>query len=260
MSMPADATPSLFRRVVEIVSLCVGLAVVWQLLVIGFNLNQAFAPSSSKVIRALWDFRGLFLKDTVFTFVWVVVGFLVTVVIATGAAIVLHLMPQALSRPVYGMLVILQSVPVFAIAPALYYWTGVGKLLRLVIIVLVAFFPVLVNTADGLRSIDRELLDLFESMNATKWQRLKHLEVPSALQMIVAGLKITVTMCVIGVVVAEMIVGEMIGLGYRPKEASAHFRLDEVMAAVVLLAVIVVALYGLVALITRRLQPWREKI
>jgi NitT/TauT family transport system permease protein len=190
----------------------------------------------------------------------VILGFLLTVGSAMVAAIALHLMPR-MSRATYGLLVVLQSVPLFAIAPVLFSLFGSGIGIRLVVIMLVAFFPVLVNTAEGLRRIDRELLDLFDSMNATRRQKLTMLEMPSALHMVFAGSKITLTMCVIGAVIAEMLIGDMTGLGYRIKSANAYFRADLVFACIALLALMTVVLYGMLSLVERRYQPWipREK-
>jgi ABC-type nitrate/sulfonate/bicarbonate transport system permease component len=257
MSLRQTTPPSLSRQVIEIVVLCSVVAALWEVLVRVHVWNPTFVASPSRILAAIWDFRQILWGDLIFTFVWILLGFLATVISAGLTAMALHILPEAFSRPIYGVLVILQCVPVFAVVPALAYWTGVGKLTRLIIIVLVAFFPILVNTLDGLRSIDSELIDLFDSMNASKSKKLLLLETPSALQMVIAGLKVTLTLCAIGAVVAEMTIGERIGLGYRPREASDHFRMDEVFAAIILLVIVVLVLYKLLGFGARKLQPWR---
>jgi ABC-type nitrate/sulfonate/bicarbonate transport system permease component len=122
--------------------------------------------------------------------------------------------------------------------------------------VLVAFFPVLVNTLEGMERIDRDLMDLFDSLGATSWQKLLRLEFPSALHMVLAGFRVTLTLCLIGAVLAEMVIGDMIGLGYRIKEANAHFRVDLVFGCLALLGVLPSILLWILSLLSHRLQPW----
>lgn len=254
------AAPSLFRKVFEPLVLAVLLAFLWELLARLRHWDPAYVPPPSKVVLAVWEFHGQFMLDAIFTFAWILGGFFATLFAALFTAIVVHTLPQWMARPVYSLLVMLQSVPVFAIIPALAFWTGIGAMSRITIIALVAFFPVLVNTVEGLRQIDPNLVDLFDSMNATRWQKLLKLELPSALAMVLAGAKITLTMCAIGVVVAEMAMGERKGLGYRPKEALQHFRMDEAFAAVLLLALIVNALYQGLHVLFAKLYPSRTSL
>jgi NitT/TauT family transport system permease protein len=239
-----------------LVGIC--LIALWQLVATLNIWDPSIVPSPTGTLSALWEFGGDLIWDSLFTLAEVVSGFFVTVVVALFVATVLHVCPD-LSEGVYGYIVILQNVPLFAIAPILFLWTGPGFCTRLIIIVLVAFFPVLVNTMDGLRRIDRELLDLFDSMKATRTQKLLRLEMPSALHMVLAGSKITLTMCVIGAVLAEMLVGDMIGLGYRIKQANAHFNVNEVFAALALLSVTGIGLFLLFTWLARRVLPLTEE-
>ena len=231
------------------------LVSVWHLLTTRNYWDPTIVPPPAKVLAAAWQYRSVLTLDTVVTLGEVVLGFIMTVAAALASAIVLHLLPRV-SKGVYGILIVVQSVPLWAIAPVLFYWTGPGLLTRLIVIVLVAFFPVLVNTMAGLRNIDRDLRDLFDSMNATRWQKLRMLEVPSAIRVMLAGFKITLTMCVIGAVLAEMLIGDMVGLGYRVRAANAHFRVDLVFASVAIMALIVVGLFALLTLLANKYQPW----
>jgi NitT/TauT family transport system permease protein len=238
--------------------LCIFLVAVWSVLVARKVLQPTIVPSPSQTILAALEFRDTLAADFLATLWEVILGFLITVGLAMVAAIALHVLPR-LSQAMYGLLLVLQSVPLFAVAPVLFSVFGSGLGIRLIVIILVAFFPVLVNTAEGLRRIDPELLDLFGSMNATTWQKLMLLEIPSALAMVFAGSKITLTMCVIGAVLAEMLVGDMTGLGYRIKSANAFFRADLVFACIALLSLMSVVLYALLTLSERRFQPWTSR-
>jgi len=234
--------------------LCFALLALWQLMVTGRVWDSTIVPSPIRTVAAAWEFRTVLARDFVVTSAEVSLGFLVTVSASLTAAIMLHLLKGRL-RGFYGLLIVLQSVPLWAIAPVLFYWTGPGLTTRLLVIVLTAFFPVLVNTVEGLRRIDQELSDVFDSMNAGVWQKLYRLEIPSVLYMVLAGSQVTLTMCLIGAVLAEMLVGDMVGLGYRIKAANAHFRIDLVFASVALLGVIVALFYSGLALLARRFDP-----
>jgi NitT/TauT family transport system permease protein len=251
-------SPTPLRRVLEVLVLCAILGLVWELLTDLRHWDTAFVASPSRILQALIELRSQFLEDLLFTLRWIIWGTAFTVVAAVAAAILLHLLPEWISRPVYGVLVVLQCIPVFALTPALVYWAGIGSTTRLITIFLVSFFPALVSTADGLRTMDPDLVDLFKSMKASRWQTLIRLELPSALAMVLVGIKVTFTMSAIGVVVAELMVTERIGLGYRPKEALSHYRMDEAFAAMLLLAGTVALLYGLLSLALRKLEYVRR--
>lgn len=235
--------------------LLVGMTLAWHLLVSSGVWDSTIVPSPVGTARAIWEFRVVLARDTAVTFGEILLGFALTVVASLVAAVIIHTTPR-LSRGVYGLLVILQCVPLWAIAPVLFYWTGPGLVTRLVVIVLVAFFPVLVNTLEGLQRIDRDLMDLFDSLGATTGQKLLRLEIPSALYMVLAGFKVTLTLCLIGAVLAEMVIGDLIGLGYRIKQANAHFRVDLVFGCLVLLGVLASILLSGLSLLSQRLQPW----
>lgn len=228
---------------------------LWQYLSSSGVWNASIVPPPSQAARALWEFRVTLLVDAGVTLAEIVIGFLMTVGLAILFSATLHLLP-AFSRDLYAVLILLQCVPLWALAPLLFYWLGPGLLTRLVVVVLMAFFPVVVNTTDGLKQVDRDLTDVFRCIGASKWERFRKLEFPGALVMVLAGSKVTLTMCLIGAVLAEMLIGDMIGLGYRLREASAHFRVDLVFAAVALLSAIALALFALISVTASRLLPW----
>jgi ABC-type nitrate/sulfonate/bicarbonate transport system permease component len=196
-------------------------------------------------------------KDIPYSFELISGGFVLTVFLSFVIAVLLHLVPKV-SSLLFDVLVMLQSIPLFAIAPVLFYFTGRGHttLDQLITIILAAFFPVLVTTVDGLTRVDRDLIDVFNAMNATRWQKLVKLEIPSALYSVIAGSKITLTMCVIGTVLAEMLVGEQRGLGFRIKEANAMMNMGGVFASLILLAILTIVLFGALTFIAELAQPW----
>jgi NitT/TauT family transport system permease protein len=150
-----------------------------------------------------------------------------------------------------------QSVPSIAIAPLLIIWFGSGKLSKVLICALVVFFPVLVNTIVGIRSVDEGLKTLMRSLRASRWQTFKMLEVPAAMPVLLGGLKIGMTLSVIGAVVGEF-VGADRGLGYLINLSRGLFNTPLMFAALITLATISLILYLVVSGLENWLLAWRQ--
>jgi NitT/TauT family transport system permease protein len=161
-----------------------------------------------------------------------------------------------LERLLSPYIVASQSVPVVAIAPLLIIWFGSGQLSKILICALIVFFPVLVNTVVGIRSVEKDLRDLMRSLGADRWQTFRLLEVPAALPVLFGGLKIGVTMSVIGAVVGEF-VGSDRGLGFLINQARGLFNTPLVFVAIFALVFIALALYSAVILLEMWLLRWR---
>jgi NitT/TauT family transport system permease protein len=150
-----------------------------------------------------------------------------------------------------------QSIPSIAIAPLLVIWFGSGKMSKILICALVVFFPVLVNTIVGIRSVDEGLKTLMRSLRASRWQTFTMLEIPAAMPVLLGGLKIGVTLSVIGAVVGEF-VGADRGLGYLINLSKGLFNTPLMFAALIALATISLALYLLVGAMEKWLLAWRD--
>jgi NitT/TauT family transport system permease protein len=161
-----------------------------------------------------------------------------------------------LERVLGPYIVASQAVPIVAIAPLLIIWLGSGYLSKILICTLIVFFPILINTIVGLRSVDRELYDLMRSMQASRWQIFTMLELPAALPILLGGLKVGVTLSVIGAVVGEF-VGAKAGLGFLINQARGLFDTPLVFVAIFSLVFIALSLYGTVSLLEKSLLRWR---
>lgn len=150
-----------------------------------------------------------------------------------------------------------QSIPAIAIAPLLVIWFGSGKLSKVLICALVVFFPVLVNTIVGIRSVDQGLRTLMRSLRANRWQTFVMLEVPAAMPVLLGGLKIGVTLSVIGAVVGEF-VGADRGLGFLINLSKGLFNTPLMFAALIALAAISLSLYLIVTGLEHWLLAWRR--
>jgi len=162
-----------------------------------------------------------------------------------------------LERLLAPYIVASQSVPVVAVAPLLIIWFGAGYLSKMLIVTLIVFFPMLVNTIVGIRGVDADLRELMRSLNANRWQMFTKLEVPAALPVLFGGLKVSVTLSVIGAVVGEF-VGADAGLGFLINQARGLFNTPLVFVAIFSLIAIALALHGAVSLAETLVLRWRS--
>ena len=156
---------------------------------------------------------------------------------------------------VFPLLVFSQSVPKVAVAPLFVVWFGFGLAPRIITAFLLGFFPVLVASVQGFKSVEPDMVDLVRSMEANRWQVFRLLSLPHALPAIFSGLKVSVTLAVVGAVVGEF-VGANSGLGYELQRSSGAFELPQMFAALMLLSLIGVVLFSIVELIERLMIPW----
>jgi NitT/TauT family transport system permease protein/putative hydroxymethylpyrimidine transport system permease protein len=218
------------------------------------SLEPFLVPAPSQIAEALWQDRGLLAADAWVTIQEVLAGFVLSVLVGVGFAVVLHLWPS-LRRAVYPLLVGSQTVPIVVVAPVLVVWLGFGIGPKLAIIALICFFPITVNTLDGLRSVDPALLKMMRTLDASRWQTLCRVEGPTALPYFFSGAKIAVAVAVIGAVFGEW-AGSSSGLGHLIQEASAQLQTARTFAAVVVLSGVAIALFGVLAALERRVAWW----
>lgn len=163
---------------------------------------------------------------------------------------------RGLERALTPYIVASQSIPIVAIAPLLVIWFGSGLPSKVLICALIVFFPILINTIVGVRSVEPDLRDLMRSLKATRWQTFLKLELPAALPILLGGLKIGATLSVIGAVVGEF-VGADRGLGFLISFGRGQYDTALVFVAVAALVLIAISLYGLVALLEKLLLQWK---
>ncbi|CAN5612139.1 ABC transporter permease [soil metagenome] len=232
------------------------LLTVWEIWVRWRDTPVWFFPAPSRIGATLWNDRAFLLENALVTLEEVVVGLGVAIVAGVSFALAIRA-SSVLERTLYPIVVASQAIPVIALAPLLLIWFGHGLLPKVIMTALIAFFPITVATADGLRAADRELLDLFRAMGADRLQRFFWVQAPGALPSFFSGLRVAVAVAVIGAVIGEF-VGSDSGLGHTIVIANASLRTDLVFACVALLAAMAVALFVLVALIERVALPWRK--
>lgn len=234
------------------------IVIVWELVVRLGRYPAFFLPPPGRVAARFWEMvlDGTLPRHALVTFNEVMAGLALGLAVASvvGYALAKSRTAERLLAP---YIVASQSVPVVAIAPLLVIWLGVGLLSKVVVCALIVFFPVLVNTVVGLRSVEPDLRDLMRSLKATRLQTFLKLELPGALPILLGGLKIGATLSVIGAVVGEF-VGADRGLGFLVNSGRGQFDTPLVFVAVFSLVAMALALYGVVSILERALLAWRE--
>jgi putative hydroxymethylpyrimidine transport system permease protein len=226
----------------------------WELLAKHGHVENYLLPAPSEVATALWRDRDLLAPDAWVTAREVLLGFGLALAIGVAIAILLHLVP-VLRRALYPLVVASQAIPVVVIAPILVIWFGFGITPKLIVIALICFFPIVVNTLDGLEGTERDQIKMMRTLGASRLDLLRRLELPSSLPFLFSGAKVAVAVAVIGAVFGEL-VGSDAGLGHAIQVGTAQLETARVFAAVLILSVMAIALFGLVALVERRAVPW----
>jgi putative hydroxymethylpyrimidine transport system permease protein len=219
------------------------------------NLESFLAPSPAEIASALWDSRALLAENAWVTLKEILLGFLCGLAAGLAFAVLMRL-SETLRRAFYPLLVASQAIPILVIAPILIVWFGFGIGPKLVVVALICFFPITVNAADGLRSVDTEAIKMMRTLDGTRGQILWRVEAPTALPFVFTGARIAVTFAPIAAIFGEW-VGAESGLGVLIREDSAHLETARLFASTAVLTAIALALFGLVALAERRIVTWR---
>jgi len=211
-------------------------------------------PSPQSVGAALASQSTYLLQNAVVTLVEILAGLLLGTVLGAGAALAMAAIPPV-QRWLMPVLVVSQAIPIFALAPILVLWFGFGMASKITLTIIVIFFPVTASLTDGLRQTNAGLLQLAQTMNATKLRLLLRIRLPAALPAFASGLRVATAFAPIGAIFGEW-AGASSGLGYVMINANARIETDVMFAALFLLCVMAVTLYAVVDRTLRRLLYW----
>jgi NitT/TauT family transport system permease protein len=234
------------RSVVLPVGLALLALAAWQAVVVVGKIPPVILPSPLSTLAYIGERWDILLTHAVPTTVESALGFVLATLLGVLLAIIITYSPIA-REALYPNLVFFQLIPKIALAPLFIIWLGVGTQSRVAFSVFIAFFPVVIATTAGFLSVDRSMLRLCRSLTATEWQVFTHVRFPAALPYIFSGMKVAITLAIIGVIIGEFITAQA-GLGYLIIFATARADTEVSMAAIVVLCVCGLLLYGLVAL------------
>jgi ABC-type nitrate/sulfonate/bicarbonate transport system permease component len=229
---------------------------IWQIVTTAAQVPLWLFPSPAQIGAAFWETRQLIWMHTVTTLLETSAGFMLAVLLALITA-GLMVLSAWFKRLLYPYLIISQTVPLIAIAPLLILWLGYGLLPKILIVVLVCFFPITVSLIEGLELTDTDLLNLLKSMGATRWQIFYIVRWPHALPSLFAGLKIAATYSVMGAVIGEWL-GSSSGLGVYLTRSSHSFLTDRVFAVIFTISALSFLYFALITGLAKLAIPWTQ--
>ena len=241
------------RALRPLMTVLVFLAVWWAVVRFG-SVPVFMLPDPFSVAGALWAQRDLLFWNTLTTLTEILLGLFFGTLLGALAALGI-VFSAVLQRWLMPVLVLSQAIPVFAHAPLLVLWFGFGTESKVLMAVLVIFFPVTANFADGLRRTEPGWLDLARTMNASPFAMMRHVRVPAALPAFASGLRVATAVAPIGAIIGEW-VGASSGLGFVMINANARIETDLMFAALAVLSALAIGLYVLVDWALRRALYW----
>lgn len=229
---------------------------LWQLLVLNLGVPKYIMPTPINVINTLFkDFKNIY-PNALVTLYEGLIGFFISIIISIILAIIMDVVP-IIKRAVYPVLVLSQTIPIIALAPLFIIWFGFGSLPKIIVVVLGCFFPIVISISDGLEGIDKDLLNHFKLMGASKLNMFMHLKLPHGIINFFSGIRIAATYSIMGAIVGEWLGGDK-GLGVYMTRARSAYALDKMFAAIVVIVILSMAVFFFVALIEKISMPWNK--
>jgi NitT/TauT family transport system permease protein len=236
------------------IAFAIAVLFAWETIVRWAGVPEAILPPPSAVFDQIQQHYGLILKHALPTTLETLIAFGISIPLGVILAAVMTWSP-IVNKAIYPNVVLFQLIPKIALAPLFIVWLGIGLPSRVTFSIFISFFPILVATAAGLQSLPRDMLRLCRSLGATDWQVLLSVRFPTALPYLFSGMKVAVTLAIIGIVVGEFIASQQ-GLGYLILFASSRQQTDLSLACIAVLCAVGLLLYGAVVLSERVFNHW----
>lgn len=250
------STNTAFSRLTPFFTLTL-LFLIWEGAVRFYNVKAWILPAPLQVFKAIVSSADLLVIHTLSTFGEASLGFTVSILFALVVAFILTSIDW-LNRAFYPLLIVSQTIPLITLAVLFTIWFGWGLLPKVLIVVLVCFFPITISLINGLKSVDPDQINLFYSMGASSWDTFKIVKFPHALPSFFTGLRISATYSIMAAVIGEWL-GAKKGLGYFMTIQQKNFAIDKVLAAVLVICVLSLMLVKLIEIAEYFLVPWNRK-
>lgn len=229
----------------------------WECLSVFEIVPNFMLPSPQETVAAFIHDFGLLMSHMKVTLLETLVGTVIGISIGFVSAVLMDRWDPAY-KAMYPLIVLTQTIPAVAIAPLLVLWFGYKMMPKVILIVLITFFPIVIGVLDGFRSADKDAINLMRSMGASRWQIFRHIKFPSALPNFFSGLRITVAYAVVGAVLAEWL-GGFAGLGVYMTRVKKSFAYDKMFAVIFLISIISLILIWLVNVLQKKCMPWEQE-
>ncbi len=219
------------------------------------DLARMLPPPSEILITLISNIQVLW-QHTRITLFEALTGFVISIILAVLLAILMDGI-IIIRNALYSILITSQTVPILVIAPLFLMWFGFGYLPKILIVILVCFFPITISLLEGLQSVDKEMLNLLKSMGATRFQCYKLVKLPAAMPNFFAGLKISGTYSIMGAIIGEWVGGKD-GLGVYMMRVRHSFAIDKVFATIVIISLLSIALIKIIEIAEGKMMPWLQ--
>ena len=233
------------------------LVLVWGLISHFEIVPKFMLPSPMSVLKALYNEAPLLWQHSKITLTEAGIGLLLSIVFAIGISIIMDEF-NGVRKNLYPVLNITQTVPTIAVAPLLVLWLGYGMTPKIALIFITCFFPLVISILGGFATVDEDILRLFRSMGANRWQILFWVKIPSAIEGFFSGLRVAVSYSIVGAVIAEWLGGNG-GLGVYMTRVRKSFSFDKMFAVIILISIISLILIFLVERLQKKAMPWKYK-
>lgn len=236
----------------------VGMLLLWSAAVAVFEIPDYLLPAPQDIVHRIIKEWPLLLRNGGYTLTSVLLGFVASILIGVPLAFLI-VVNRTAERAMMPFLIMSQTIPKVAIAPILIVWLGFGLLPKIAIVFLISFFPIVVSTVAGLKSVESDMIDLVRSMGAGTAKIMLRVRAPTALPQMFAGFKIAICLAVVGAIVGEF-VGSNQGLGYLLLTATGSLDGTLVWASLFVLIAMGIALFAIVTRLERLALPWHVSI
>ena len=227
---------------------------VWQISIDRFEIPQYILPSPKDIICTLINVLPSITKHIYATLNEALIGFIISILVALILAILMDNV-KIIKKCIYPILVVSQTIPIIALAPLFVIWFGFGIMPKIIVVVLVCFFPIVINLIDGLESVDTDMINLLKTMGASKIQIFTLVKLPASTVNFFSGLRIAATYSIMGAVIGEWLGGDR-GLGVYMIRAKNSYALDKVFAVIIIIVILSMGLFGLLYLLQYLFTPW----
>lgn len=246
------------RRWLPALLIVLAILALWEAYVRIFEVQTWLLPAPSAIAVALFQDAGLLWYHTRATLTEIIVGFGVALMCGVLLATAIG-MSRTLERALYPFIIASQTIPIIVIAPMLLIWVGYGLAPKVIVVALISFFPIVVNMVDGLKSVDRDMVNLMRTLGANRRQVFFKVQVPTSLPYLFSGMRVAIAVSVIGAVIGEW-VGSSEGLGYLMLRSKPQFLTERVFASIVILSALGIGLFASVGILERFAIPWRRPV
>lgn len=248
---------AILKRRAPSIALIIGLFVIWELACIAFDISDYVLPRPTQIISAIWEFAHAIQPHAARTLYTTLMGFAIGVSLGVCIGVLIG-SSQLAYDTAYPLLIGISSIPMIAMVPIFVLWFGYGVVPAILTAVILCIFPVIVNVAMGIATVEPELEDVMKTLKASRLDMLLNVSLPRSMPYFFASLKIAITLAFVGSVVAETVASNR-GIGNMMMIATSSFNVPLVFAGLLILALMGVTLYAIFAIIEYRLMGWATR-